>query len=122
MISWIRLAPLLAFLTICLNSSPTLADNLIGQASVTDGDTLEIHGTSIRLWGIDAPESRQLCRNDESELYQCGAKAANELYNFIARRPVDCLPDFGSMEAHRCDVFGRRDGSRGMASQKWIGA
>jgi endonuclease YncB( thermonuclease family) len=38
------------------------ADNLVGQASVIDGDTLEIHGTRIRLWGIDAPESSQLCR------------------------------------------------------------
>src|SRR6266516_3524599 len=39
-----------------------------------DGDTLEIHGTRIRLWGIDAPESSQLCRDDESLRYQCGAK------------------------------------------------
>ena len=38
------------------------ADNLTGQASVIDGDTLEIHGTLIRLWGVDAPQSSQLCR------------------------------------------------------------
>jgi len=25
---------------------------------VIDGDTLEIHGTRIRLWGIDAPSRR----------------------------------------------------------------
>jgi endonuclease YncB( thermonuclease family) len=31
-----------------------LGDDLVGQASVIDGDTLEIHGTSIRLRGIDA--------------------------------------------------------------------
>jgi endonuclease YncB( thermonuclease family) len=67
------------------------ADSLTGQASVIDGDTLEIHGTRIRLWGIDAPESSQLCRNDESLQYRCGAKAANELDAFIARRPVDWL-------------------------------
>jgi endonuclease YncB( thermonuclease family) len=53
---------------------------------------LEIHGTRIRLWGIDAPESSQLCRDDESLQYQCGAKAANELDAFIARRPVGCSP------------------------------
>jgi endonuclease YncB( thermonuclease family) len=73
-------------------SSGAFADNLSGQASVVDGDTLEIHGTRIRLWGIDAPESSQLCRNDESLQYRCGAKAANELDAFIARRPVDCSP------------------------------
>jgi len=53
---------------------------------------LEIHGTRIRLWGIDAPESSQLCRDGESAQYQCGAKAANALDAFIARRPVDCSP------------------------------
>jgi endonuclease YncB( thermonuclease family) len=73
--------------------TPSLsADTLIGQASIIDGDTLEVHGTRIRLWGIDAPESSQLCRNDESLLYRCGAKAANELDTFIARRPVECSP------------------------------
>jgi endonuclease YncB( thermonuclease family) len=49
-----------------------LAADLTGQASIIDGDTLEIHGTRIRLWGIDAP--------------------ANDLDAFIARRPVNCFP------------------------------
>jgi endonuclease YncB( thermonuclease family) len=72
--------------------SAEAADNLAGQASVIDGDTLEIHGTRIRLWGIDAPESSQLCRGEDSLQYRCGAKAANDLDAFIARRPVSCIP------------------------------
>ena len=76
-------------LVILLLSSGACANDLVGQASVVDGDTLEIHGTRIRLWGIDAPESGQLCRDADSDLYQCGAKAANDLDTFIARRPVD---------------------------------
>lgn len=67
------------------------ADDLAGQASIIDGDTLEIHGTRIRLWGIDAPESDQLCRNGDSDHYRCGQKAANDLDAFIARRPVECV-------------------------------
>src|SRR4051795_10414694 len=67
-----------------------LADDLVGQASVVDGDTLEIHGIRIRLWGIDAPESTQLCRGEDSLQYRCGAKSANDLDAFIARRPVSC--------------------------------
>jgi endonuclease YncB( thermonuclease family) len=47
---------------------------------------------AIRLWGIDAPESAQLCRGDDSLQYRCGAKAANELDAFIAARPVNCTP------------------------------
>jgi hypothetical protein len=49
-----------------------LAADLAGQARIIDGDTLEIHGTRIRLWAIDAPESDQLCRNQDSEHYRCG--------------------------------------------------
>jgi endonuclease YncB( thermonuclease family) len=41
--------------------------DLAGRASVIDGDTIEVHGTRIRLWGIDAPESTQPCRGDDSE-------------------------------------------------------
>jgi endonuclease YncB( thermonuclease family) len=76
---------------VCFCSPPVFADNLTGRASIIDGDTLEIHGTRIRLWGIDAPESSQLCRDDESLQYRCGAKAANDLDAFIARRLVSCV-------------------------------
>jgi hypothetical protein len=38
------------------------ADDLKGQASITDSDTLESHETRVRWWGGDAPESSQLCR------------------------------------------------------------
>lgn len=77
-------------LTFLLLSGAASAADLVGQASVIDGDTLDIHGTRIRLWGVDAPESNQLCRGADSSLYRCGAKAANELDIFIARRPVSC--------------------------------
>src|ERR1700693_4424994 len=73
-------------------ASAAPADNLAGQASVIDGDTLETHGTRIRLWGIDAPESSQLCRGEDSLQYRCGAKAANDLDAFIARRSLNCIP------------------------------
>jgi len=81
-----RLTSLLLFL---LLSSGALADEFVGRASVVDGDTLEIHGIRIRLWGVDAPESTQLCRGEDSLQYRCGAQAANDLDAFIARRPVN---------------------------------
>ena len=82
----------LALATFVLNHVPVFSGDLTGQASIIDGDTLEIHGTRIRLWGIDAPESTQLCRGEDSLQYRCGAKAANELDAFIAQRPVSCIP------------------------------
>src|SRR6201999_3558710 len=88
----IRIPCMLAFAAAITCSAGAATDNFAGQASVIDGDTLEVHGTRIRLWGIDAPESSQLCRGDDSLPYHCGAEAANDLDAFIASRPVSCLP------------------------------
>src|SRR5260370_15216308 len=62
---------------------------LVGQASVIDGDTIEIHGTRIRFSGIDAPESRQTCEAN-GITYRCGQKAANALSDFIGIHTVNC--------------------------------
>ncbi len=75
-------------IALILLATPALAD-VAGVASVIDGDTIEVHGQRIRLHGIDAPESRQLCRLD-GKPWQCGKDAANALAKKIARRPVTC--------------------------------
>ncbi len=48
--------------------------HVAGVASVIDGDTIEVPAQRIRLHGIDAPESRQLCRLD-GKPWQCGKDA-----------------------------------------------
>lgn len=83
---------ILAVLALLFSYGVALPDDFAGQASIIDGDTLEIHGNRIRLWGIDAPESDQLCRGEDSLQYRCGARAANDLDAFVARRPVTCVP------------------------------
>ena len=83
---------MLTGLALVASCGVAMSDDLIGQATVVDGDTIEIHGNRIRLWGIDAPESTQFCRGEDSDQYRYGAQAANDLDAFIARQPVNCNP------------------------------
>ncbi len=65
---------------ILLSSSALAAEPITGRASVTDGDTVVIHGTRIRLHGIDVPESAQLCQGADGKDYRCGQQAALTLF------------------------------------------
>ena len=74
-------------------ASPVFAAEIAGRASVVDGDTIEIAGHRIRFDGIDAPESRQVCRAASGEAYRCGRVSADALDKFLAQsRPTFCIP------------------------------
>lgn len=63
----------------------------MGFASIVDADTISIHGTRIRLDGVDAPESWQTCHDAAGKLYRCGARAAEALDALLAAsRPTRC--------------------------------
>jgi endonuclease YncB( thermonuclease family) len=66
------------------------AAELIGGATVVDGDTLGIRDQKIRLHGIDAPEASQRCTRPSGEEWRCGQKAALALSEKIGRRNVRC--------------------------------
>ncbi|MDN3625581.1 thermonuclease family protein [Methylobacterium isbiliense] len=68
------------------------AEPIVGRASVTDGDTLVIRGNRIRLHGIDAPESAQLCQDAAGKDYRCGQRAALALSDKIGQATVSCEP------------------------------
>jgi len=76
---------------VTVNQSAENPPAIIGTPSVVDGDTIEIHGQRIRFNGIDAPESRQLCKDANGLDYPCGRRSAEALDAFLAEsRPVQC--------------------------------
>jgi endonuclease YncB( thermonuclease family) len=66
------------------------AGQVAGVATVEDGDSLAIGGRRIRLYGIDAPEGRQVCTRD-GKPWRCGQAAANALADHLGRRTVVCV-------------------------------
>ena len=71
------------FLIFSINSSPSLSAKrsiyIEGKIKVIDGDTIKMDGTSIRLFGIDAPEKNQICVNKNNESYNCGSLSTKAL-------------------------------------------
>jgi len=62
-----------------------------GPPEVIDGDTLEIAGQRIELWGIDAPELGQQCMG-QSRPFDCGEIARAALLDLTAGYDVVCDP------------------------------
>ncbi len=68
----------------------TLAQDVSGPARATDGDTLNLTGIPVRLWGIDAPELAQSCAR-EGASWGCGREAADRLTALVAGKNVRCI-------------------------------
>ena len=65
------------------------AGEITGEAKVLDGDSLRIGTVEIRLFGIDAPESRQTC-TISGQIWECGRSATRALAEMIGRAKVRC--------------------------------
>jgi endonuclease YncB( thermonuclease family) len=74
-----------------------------GYPRVVDGDTLVFGSTRVRLFGMDAFETKQLCRRPVQppgtaalehrfESYPCGREATAHLSKLVDTKPVVCVP------------------------------
>ncbi|WIM09183.1 thermonuclease family protein [Enhydrobacter sp.] len=65
---------------------PIVTGSVSGAVTVVDGDTFRIGRESIRVDGIDAPESGQACADG----WQAGAAARHALAGLLAAGRPDC--------------------------------
>ena len=68
--------------------------NIVGKATVIDGDTITIKNVKIRFSGIDAPEKNyrgqtQFCKGPKG-VWACGKKASSKLKKLINGQEVQC--------------------------------
>jgi endonuclease YncB( thermonuclease family) len=77
-------------------------ERISGRVEIADGDSFEIGSTSIRLYGIDAPEGRQSCTRDGRD-WACGIEATRKLRGLTGDRSVSCtqrdVDDYGRVVA-----------------------
>lgn len=81
---------------------------------VVDGDTMEVvphrcwlshlglgcRAQRLRLYGVDAFESKQTCRTAKGVVWQCGAVATEQLKELVAHPDFSCSVDTDFVDRH----------------------
>ncbi|MFZ5738126.1 MAG: RlpA-like double-psi beta-barrel domain-containing protein [Pseudomonadota bacterium] len=73
---------------VCLPGDDAI--ELAGVPHILDGGTIAIKGTTIRLQGIDPPDSDQVCVDEKGTGWTCGLAARDELIKRFGDKPWTC--------------------------------
>jgi endonuclease YncB( thermonuclease family) len=101
MVIRVALIPLIATILFADSAVTATAATITGTARISDGDTITVNGTKIRLNGIDAPETDQVCIDTTEKTYPCGIAARDALAKLVQGHPVSCT-------GNETDRYGRR--------------
>ncbi len=87
------LAVILAFFILISAPSPSSADAILTVkiSKIVDGDSLKAGKLRLRLYGIDAPERKQICKDSAHKAYRCGLHATDYLAQILkSERQLEC--------------------------------
>jgi len=82
-----------ALAVVFLLAPSVVVGDITGKPRIVDGDTIEIAGERIRLHGIDAPETKQTCKDDDGKEWRCGQEATFALLFMIGYHWITCKGD-----------------------------
>ncbi|MBI1181288.1 MAG: thermonuclease family protein [Alphaproteobacteria bacterium] len=77
------------FALVLLLMPPAAWADATSTADVVNGDTLQMQGQVVKLYGIDALEPDEICLNGNRP-WPCGQEAANSLSAYIGGQPIRC--------------------------------
>ena len=99
----------LCSILLALSAAPLLADPA-GALRVIDGDTFDIGGERVRLFGVDAPERDQPCTDSREEPWPCGAWVTAQVDALYGGAQAACTTldiDRYQRPVVRCSIGGR---------------
>lgn len=84
--------PLMVLALGALQAIPTPGDELTftGPMRVIDGDSVEVAGANLRLFGIDAPEIGQSCWDAQNTEHDCGRMVRDEMRDLFGSAQAEC--------------------------------
>ncbi len=107
-ITWLRLTPLPGLLPglllgLLLPAAVSAGEGAVlrGSPTVIDGNTLELEGRRLTLYGIDAPELGQEC-GLLGRRYDCGDISRAALLDLTAGAEIECRVSAASAGAAEC--------------------
>jgi endonuclease YncB( thermonuclease family) len=106
---------------LCLAGGPLHAAEIGGVPQIVDADTVYVGGNKIRLSGVDAPETDQICLDPRGQNINCGVEAKNRLQEHSAGRTWKCQlsgSDRYGRNLGTCSVDGE-DVSRWLVRSGW---
>ncbi len=97
------------------------AAEISGVPKIRDADLVQIGAARIRLGGIDAPSTDQLCLNTKGERWACGVAARDELNKRFGGKSWTCqtrATDRRGRTVARCQADGQ-DIQKWLVSNGW---
>lgn len=94
---------------------------ITGSVTVIGAHIFYIGGRYVRLFGVDAPDTDQICSDGNGRSYNCGESAASWVRNWIDKNPIDCYilkVEPKGQDLATC-VWGEYDIGAGLVGSGW---